>query len=258
MFSLFPSRTVAVELFGFPIHWYGLLYLFSFLIAWYLLPKLQKWRGLSLTNDEWSSVLTAGVLGVLIGGRLGFVLFYEPMMLWMAPWRVFAVWEGGMASHGGFLGVAIALLIVTRANMDRLLRILDVAAVPIAIGLALGRVGNVINQELYGSVTSLPWGITIPGVEGPRHPTHAYAVIKDLFLASVSYLHLRRSSRPGTTIAFMIMLYSVLRFLNEYLRIQPYGYTEVLGLAFTRGQLLTIPLFVAGALLMIYALKRRG
>ncbi|MEI8230558.1 MAG: prolipoprotein diacylglyceryl transferase [Candidatus Peregrinibacteria bacterium] len=248
MFSLFPSRTVALIILGFPVHWYGLLYVFAFLIAWALLPMLQKYRHLSLSNDDWSFILSGAVIGVLAGGRLGYVLFYAPEYFFMHPFQIFAVWNGGMSSHGGFIGVGIALLVVSRMKRIPLLTLLDVIVVPAAIGLACGRVGNFINQELYGIPTSLPWGIAIPGIEGLRHPTQIYAVIKDLFIAGVCFLHLRRSrdTSPGGTFALFLILYGALRFLMEYLRVQDYSGITLGVVTLTRGQLLTIPLIIVG------------
>lgn len=241
--TFFPSREVAVEIFGFGIHWYGLLYLAAFLNAWWMLPRIQKHRGLSLSKEEWSSVVTAALLGVIIGGRLGYVLFYDLGYFLSQPLKVIAVWEGGMSSHGGFLGVLLALWLNLRHKNFDLYAFADIVTVPIAIGLACGRVGNFINLELYGTVTSLPWGIEIPGVEGLRHPTQLYAVFKDLFIALICYIHLLRSPiSSGKTMALFLMLYGSLRFTLEFLREQDVD--PILGLS--RGQLLTLPLIAIG------------
>lgn len=246
MIDLFPSREVAFVLAGFPVHWYGLLYFAGFLIAWFLLPRLQRLRGLHLTGDDWSSLLSWGVVGVIVGGRLGYVLFYDPRYFLAHPADIVAVWKGGMSSHGGFIGVTLALLWALRARRGQLLRIADVVVVPVAIGLALGRFGNFINQELYGTVTSLPWGIEIPGVEGARHPTQLYAVAKNLFIALSCFLFLRRSFyRPGRVFALFLLLYGVLRFLIEFVRDQGPAFQGPL----SEGQVLTIPVFLAGVLL---------
>lgn len=257
MISFFPSRIVAVSLFGFNVHWYGIMYFLAFVIAWFLVPRLQKKRGLSFSSDEWSGLLTAAVLGVIIGGRLGFVLFYEPAYFLANPLKILAVWEGGMASHGGFLGVAIAMWFQLRGKgMDTFFRVADVVTMPIAIGLMLGRLGNFINLELYGTVTDIPWAIAIPGVEGLRHPTQIYAMIKDAFLAGVCFWHLSgfKSVKPGITFSMFLMLYGVLRFIVEIYRDQTN--VDMYGVL-SEGQVLTIPLFLTGLGLFLWILKRK-
>lgn len=258
MLELFPSRAVAVSVFGFGIHWYGILYVLAFLLAFLILPRIQRYRSLSLSRDEWSAVLTAGILGVLLGGRLGFVLFYHPLYYATHPLEVFAVWRGGMSSHGGFLGVGIAFLLVCRRMRIPLLALLDVVVVPAALGLALGRVGNFINQELYGTVTTLPWGIVIPGVEGLRHPVQLYAVLKDLCIAAVCFWHLRRTQAraPGGTFAVFLMLYGLLRFLLEYVRAQEIAPLTFGSISLTIGQLYTIPILVVGCALFFFSPMR--
>lgn len=253
MLDLFPSRAVAVSVFGFGIHWYGILYVLAFLLAFMILPQIQRYRSLALSRDEWSGVLTAGILGVLLGGRLGFVLFYHPLYYFAHPLELFAVWRGGMSSHGGFLGVGLALLLVCRQMRIPLLALLDVAVVPAALGLALGRVGNFINQELYGSITTLPWGIAIPGVEGLRHPTQLYAVLKDLSIAAACFWHLRRTQAraPGGTFAVFLMLYGTLRFLLEYVRAQDISPLAIGGITLTIGQLYTLPILLVGCVLWV-------
>ncbi|TSC79388.1 MAG: phosphatidylglycerol:prolipoprotein diacylglycerol transferase [Candidatus Peregrinibacteria bacterium Gr01-1014_25] len=259
MLALFPSRTVAVSVLGFPIHWYGILYACGFALAWVLLPRLQRHRGLTWLRGDFEHLLAAGVLGVLLGGRLGFVLLYEPRYFLAHPLEILSVWNGGMASHGGFVGVALALFLVMRGRERDLLKIADIAVVPIALGLALGRLGNFINQELYGIPTALPWGIMIPGVEELRHPTALYAIGKDLLIALVCFAHLRRSgSRVGGTAGLFLLLYGMLRFGLEFLRDQPYGWIDFGVASLTPGQVFTIPLIAAGAALWVYAGRRRG
>lgn len=252
MISLFPSRTVAINLFGFSIRWYGLLYLFSFLLAFVLIPRLQKYRDLHLSRDEWSRIISAAVIGVIVGGRLGFVLFYQPAYYLAHPLEIVAVWNGGMASHGGFIGVTLALLWVLRKySWEEILRIADVIAVPIILGLGIGRIGNFINQELYGTVTSLPWGITVPDAEGLRHPIQLYEFGTSLLIAFLCYLHLRHTQqRPGRTLGLFLALYSAVRIPLEFLRIHAFP-SLLLGLY--REQLLTLPLLLIGLFLLLHS-----
>jgi phosphatidylglycerol:prolipoprotein diacylglycerol transferase len=250
MVELFPARNVAVIIAGFPIYWYGILYLLSFVAAAVLLPRLQHLRTLRLSKGEWSDILTWAVVGVLLGGRFGYVLFYRFSDFLGHPAILFDVRSGGMASHGGFVGVALALLWALRCRpWSEKLAIADVAVVPIAIGLAFGRLGNFINQELYGTVTTLPWGMAFPGVDGLRHPTQLYAIAKDIFIALSCFAYLRRTKDtfvPGRALAIFLLLYGVLRFLVEIVRDQTgvamYG-------PLSEGQVLTIPVLLAGLVL---------
>lgn len=255
MIAFFPSRAVALTIGSFSIHWYGLLYLCGFFLAWVLIPRLQKFRKLSVTRDEWGTILSAAVVGVIVGGRLGFVFFYEPVYFLSHPWEILMVWKGGMASHGGFIGVTVALLwTLRRRSWTEIWKIADIIVVPIAIGLALGRVGNFINQELYGIVTDLPWGITVPGEQGLRHPTQLYAVAKDLLIAVVCFVHLFRTRdrmQPGQTFALFLLLYGVLRFLIEFLREQHGEVWELGGLSLSQGQMLTLPVILIGFVMWI-------
>jgi phosphatidylglycerol:prolipoprotein diacylglycerol transferase len=257
MISLFPTRQVAIQVFEFSIYWYGLLYLLAFLLVYVLISKLQHYRSLSLDKDVVSSLLSWAIGGVIVGGRMGYVLFYEYAYFSENTLEIFAVWNGGMSSHGGFIGVAIALGIALKKRGVPLLPFLDVITVPIALGLACGRLGNFINWELYGSVSTLPWAMAIPGVEGLRHPTFFYALAKNLLIAAVCYRHLRLSyPRPGETFAMFLLLYGVLRFAVEYFRDQPYGWIDLGILSLTTGQLLTIPLILIGLISFLMVGRR--
>lgn len=254
---VFPSRQVAIEVFGFAIHWYGLLYLLGFLVAYTLIKRLQRYRALALSNDDVSSVLSWAVVGVILGGRLGYVLFYEPMYFLQNPAEIIAVWHGGMASHGGFIGAGLALWYILWKKHIPLLSFLDIATVPVALGLFFGRFGNFINWELYGTVTNVPWAMAIPGVEGLRHPTFFYAMIKNACIAMVCFSALRSARvQEGMPFALFLLLYGLLRFTVEFYREQPHGFTEIAGVSLSRGQVLTIPLILAGAILVLW-LRRK-
>jgi phosphatidylglycerol---prolipoprotein diacylglyceryl transferase len=257
MISFFPERAVALQVFGFQIHWYGLMYLFAFLLAAALLPRLQKYRGMSLTRDEWLELVTWSVLGVVIGGRLGYVLFYQPAFFLRNPAEIFMVWNGGMAFHGGLLGVSVVLSYICWKKKYAMLRIADIVVVPVALGLALGRIGNFVNGELYGTITTLPWGMEFPGVEGLRHPNQLYECLYSLVIALCGYLHLRLApkARPGKTFALFLILYGIFRFLTEYVRVQDYALTMLGPLTLTRGQLLNIPVLIAGIVLWLWLSK---
>ncbi len=251
MIHFLPSRPVVLELFGFSIHWYGLLYVLSFVIALTLLPRLQRLRGLDLSRDTWLDIVAWSVAGVLVGGRLGFVLLYEPRYFLEHPLHVFAVWEGGMASHGGFIGVSLVILYISWKNSMNVWQLADIATVPGAIGLGLGRIGNFINQELYGTVTTLPWGVVFPDAIGPRHPIQIYDFFLMSCIAGICLLMLRKGipAQRGRIFAIFLMLYGIIRFCLEYVRAQDYPFTVIGPIVLTRGQLFTLPLFFFGVLL---------
>ncbi len=262
MFSLFPSRAIAFTVGPLAIHWYGIMYLLGFLTGMVLLPRLMQYRGLTLTDKQRESLLLAVFFGVILGGRLGFVLFYGGNFYLQHPLEILAVWHGGMSSHGGFIGVFLALLLYCRRQRISLFALADILVVPVALGLVFGRLGNLINGELYGTVTALPWGMYFPAVEGLRHPTQIYAIIKDLFIASMCFLSLKRTFNAGhwisgRTAALFFMLYAVLRFIVEHFRDQPYGYTDLGIIQLSRGQLLTIPVFAMGIALWFILPRRK-
>lgn len=235
MIVLFPSRTVALQLGLWQLHWYALLYVSAFIMAWYLLPRLAHYRSLYLTKQQWLELVTWALAGVLLGGRLGYVFFYEPVFFLQHPGQIFALWQGGMSAHGGILGVALALWLGCRQLKIDYRRLLDVVVAPAALGLACGRVGNWINQELFISTTA-----------------HLLVIAKDVALAVITFSALRYSKTAGSATAVFLLGYSVLRFFSEYIRIQ-----TVAGLwGLTRGQLLTIPLFLSG-LVLAHIVNRR-
>lgn len=258
MIDFLPSRAVALSIVGFDIHWYGLLYLLGFALAAVLLPTLQKYRGLSLDRDTWMSLLSWSVIGVIVGGRLGYVLFYESAYFMSHPAEIIAVWKGGMSFHGGLLGVVIVIGLFCRARKISLWAIGDTIVVPVAIGLALGRLGNFINQELYGTVTALPWGMAFPGADGLRHPLQLYGIAKDLLIAGFCFWHLQatRMKSVGKTGALFLILYGIGRFLLEFIREQQYASTDFLWISLTRGQLLTLPLFITGVIVWTFLTRR--
>ncbi|MEQ1849064.1 MAG: prolipoprotein diacylglyceryl transferase [Candidatus Peribacteraceae bacterium] len=259
MLDLFPSREVLLSIGPLSVHWYGVMYAIAFLLGLFLLRRLLPYRSLLLSKQQIDKLFVWIVLGVVLGGRLGFVLFYGDASYLSEPLRILAAWEGGMSSHGGFIGVTIALLLFCRRNKVSLLSLTDVLVVPIALGLMLGRIGNLINGELFGTVTSVPWAMSFPHAEGLRHPTQIYATLKDLFIALVCFGHLRmtaKTEKPGGTTATFLLLYGLLRFCLEYFREQSYAGTELAGVILSRGQLLTLPILLLGVAVFLWSRRK--
>ena len=258
--QFFPTRQIFFEAGPIAVHWYGVMYLLAFLFAWYAIPRLAKIKRYAFTPEDMGNLLFAGILGTIIGGRLGYVLFYAPEYFGEHPLEILMLWNGGMSSHGGMIGVAIAVILQHRRMHDAisLWQLGDLLAIPIAIGLALGRLGNFINLELYGPITTMPWGIVVPGVEGVRHPAQMYAMVKDLVIAGIctwSFFHVRRD---GMTLGIFFILYGMLRFAIEYFRIETAQGFDAGLLHITRGQLLTLPVFVIGVLILWKKSRSRG
>lgn len=254
MVHLFPSRAIALSLGPVSVHWYGVMYALAFLIGMAMLPALLRIVRLPLTSRDRENLVLAVFLGVLMGGRLGYVVFYGAGYYVQHPLEILAVWQGGMASHGGFIGVAIALYLFCRKRGVELLRLSDAVMIPVAIGLGLGRIGNFINQELYGTVTTLPWGFAFPGASGLRHPIQLYDFAFQMCIALSCFLVLKREYAPGYVTGLFLTLYSVTRFLLEYIREQ----NGVFFGPFSEGQWLTIPLFIAGVYLLRSASRSTG
>jgi phosphatidylglycerol---prolipoprotein diacylglyceryl transferase len=258
MLQIMPTRAIALRVGPISLYWYGILYAVAFVTCVRLAKSLQKYSTLTLTKSQWSTLFTFVCVGVLAGGRIGYIVLYEPMQFIANPIMAVKVWQGGMSFHGGLIGVGILLYVFCRQHSVSFLRLLDVLSAPIAIGLVFGRIGNFINLELYGPITTLPWGISIPGVEGLRHPTPLYAVIKDLILALLCYTALKKTgtSTPGLASALLLIGYAVLRFCIEFVRVPTHSTFTVLGIELTRGQLYSIPLACIGIAIVCYRQKR--
>ncbi|MCB5269420.1 MAG: prolipoprotein diacylglyceryl transferase, partial [Candidatus Cloacimonadaceae bacterium] len=176
----------------FHIRWYGLFYVLSFVLAYFLYRHMLKLKGIKMPREQYESAIFYVMLGVILGGRLGYVLFYNFLYYLQHPLEVFAVWEGGMSFHGGALGVIVAGLMFCRKHKYSFADLADAAIPLVAAGLALGRLGNFINAELWGRVSTLPWAMVFPGAgDLPRHPTQLYEMLTEgVLLGLISYLML--------------------------------------------------------------------
>ena len=259
---------VALQVGPLAIHWYGLTYLAGFaLFMWLGTLRLAHEPYASLRGGQaWSrkdveDILFLGVLGVIVGGRLGYCLFYKPEYYAAHPLEVFAVWQGGMSFHGGMLGVAAAMLWYAHSRHRPWLQVVDFVAPCVPTGLAAGRIGNFINGELWGRFASpdLPWAMVFPqsGSMQPRHPSQIYQfLLEGLLLFMLLWLYARRPRKRGEVAAAFLVGYGVLRFTAEYFR-EPDSYLGLLSLGLSMGQWLCLPMIAAGAALWLWA-QRAG
>lgn len=243
---------VAISIGSFGIRWYGLMYLIGFVTALWLGRRraaTETWRGWS--PREMDDVLFYGVLGVIIGGRLGYVFFYKPGYYLSNPLEIFYVWQGGMSFHGGFLGVLVAMLLFARKTNKSWLGVMDFLAPLVPPGLAAGRLGNFINAELWGRQTDVPWAMVFPSVDDqPRHPSQLYEFALEGVVLFVLLWWYSKKPRPvGAVSAVFLIGYGVARFIVEYSR-EPDSFLGILALGFTMGQWLSLPMIVVGAWLL--------
>ena len=250
---------VAVSLGPIAIRWYGLMYLAAFGLFFVLgryRAKRDDWRGISYTLID--DLLFFGVLGVVLGGRLGYVLFYKPGYYVAHPLEIFAVWQGGMAFHGGFLGVLAAMWWIARKHGIRWLALTDFIAPLIPCGLAAGRMGNFINGELWGRPTDMPWAIIFAqGGPVPRHPSQLYQfALEGLLLFAILWLYSTGRRPAGAVSGAFLVGYGVFRFSAEYFR-EPDNFLGLPALDLSMGQWLSLPMIAAGAGLLAWAYGRR-
>ncbi|TEA78166.1 prolipoprotein diacylglyceryl transferase [Allopusillimonas ginsengisoli] len=249
---------IALQIGPIAVHWYGLMYLIGFALVW----VLGRWRirngKTTLTLRDLEDIIFYCVLGVVIGGRLGYVLFYKPGDYLANPIEIFYVWQGGMSFHGGLIGVIIVLLIFARNRGRKLLEIGDFVAPLIPLGLAAGRLGNFINGELWGRPTSLPWGMVFPQTNDSiaRHPSQLYEMGLEGFALFALVWWFARKPRPvGQVSAVFLMGYGLFRFLVEFTR-EPDYFLGLLAGGLTMGQLLSLPMIVVGAVIFYLSAKK--
>lgn len=246
---------VAIDLGVIQIHWYGLMYLIGFAIAWALARLRATSKGFYKAQVE--DLLFYSALGVIIGGRLGYALFYDLAANLDNPTNVLKIWQGGMSFHGGLLGVLLAMWLFTRKSGKSFFEITDFIAPMVPLGLLFGRIGNFINGELWGKVSEVPWAMVFPGAGAlPRHPSQLYQGLMEGLLLFILLWWFSSKPRPRAAVSGLFLAgYGAFRFMVEFVRVPDpqYGY-----LAFdwlTMGQVLCLPMILAGIAMMIWAYK---
>ncbi|HLX22931.1 MAG TPA: prolipoprotein diacylglyceryl transferase [Usitatibacter sp.] len=241
------------------VRWYGLMYVVAF-IAFIVLGKWRVRHGLGngLTERDVDDMLLYGVVGVILGGRLGYVLFYKPEFYFQNPFEMVKIWTGGMSFHGGFIGVLVGVAVYCRLHRLRWLSTMDFIAPLTPIGLAAGRLGNFINGELPGRPTDLPWGMWFPQTDPDRiarHPSQLYQFGGEgLLLFAILWLYSSKPRPAGAVSGAFLVGYGTLRFLVEFTR-QPDDFLGLLALGLSMGQWLSLPMIVIGIAMMLWAYR---
>ncbi|MDO9025529.1 prolipoprotein diacylglyceryl transferase [Zwartia sp.] len=254
----FPNiDPIALRLGPVAIHWYGLMYLVAFGSAWLLGRWRIKHHKTTLTLRDLEDLIFYGVLAVVAGGRLGYVLFYKPAYYLAHPLEVFYLWEGGMSFHGGLLGVVLMIVWLARSRGYPLLAVGDFVSTLIPLGLATGRLGNFINGELWGRTSTLPWAMVFPqsGDGLARHPSQLYQLgLEGLALFVLVWWFAHKPRPMGQVTAVFLMGYGFFRFLAEFAR-EPDNFLGLLAAGLTMGQWLSLPMIAVGLGLFVWAKK---
>ncbi|MDQ2165882.1 MULTISPECIES: prolipoprotein diacylglyceryl transferase [Vibrio] len=256
-FIQFPNiDPVLIAIGPISIRWYGLMYLVGFVFAMWLANRRADKPNSGWTREQVSDLLFAGFLGVVIGGRVGYVLFYNFDLFLQDPLYLFKVWTGGMSFHGGLLGVISAMCWYARKNNRTFFGVADFVAPLVPFGLGMGRLGNFMNSELWGRVTDVPWAIIFPnGGPLPRHPSQLYEFfLEGIVLFIILNLFIRKNRPIGSVSGLFLIGYGTFRFLVEYVR-EPDAQLGLFAGFISMGQILSLPMIIVGALMMVWAYK---
>lgn len=245
---------VAFSIIGIRVHWYGIAYLVGIILGIYFISILNK-KDKVFSSKAFDDLVLYIVFGIVIGGRLGYVLFYHTNWIWKSPMDLFKIWQGGMSFHGGLVGVIISISILCRRYKINLLKSFDQIACVAPIGLFFGRIANFINAELYGRVTNVSWGVIFPNSYLPRHPTQLYEATLEggvLFIITMMlYCKTNISkNKPGFISGIFLSIYSIVRIVIEYYR-EPDSHLGFIIQQITMGQILSIPVLLLGIYLIL-------
>ncbi len=241
------------------VRWYGLMYLIAFLLANWLANRAADKPGSGWTREQVSDLMFYGFLGVVLGGRIGYVLFYQ-FGAWLDdPTYLFRIWEGGMSFHGGVLGVLTAMAIFARKTGKNFLQLGDFVVILLPLGLGAGRIGNFINAELWGRPSEVPWAVLFPNAGAlPRHPSQLYEFLLEGLVLFVMLVLYRRQQPPAGAVGGLFLLgYGCFRFFVEFFR-EPDAHLGLLSLGMSMGQWLCVPMILTGLGLIIWGYQRRA
>ncbi|HTZ65986.1 MAG TPA: prolipoprotein diacylglyceryl transferase [Roseiarcus sp.] len=261
----FPAiNPVLVQWGPLAIRWYALAYIAGLVLGWLLIRRIvsddRYWNGQKRPRaDSIDDLLVYCAFGVIIGGRLGDVLFYDPQYYFSHPIEIFKIWKGGMAFHGGLIGALIGVLLFCRRYKAPPLTVLDLCCLVAPIGIFLGRIANFIRPELWGRPTNVPWAVVFPGTDGqPRHPSQIYEALLEGLLAFVILYALSQMGalrRPGLLTGVFAIVYGAARIFSEFFR-EPDPRLEDLGRGLTMGMVLSLPLILVGVGILAWSYRR--
>lgn len=248
---------IALQLGPIAIHWYGLMYLLGFTLVWLAGNWRIKHGKTTFTSKDLEDLIFYCVFGVVIGGRLGYTLIYQPSYYLQHPIEILYVWQGGMAFHGGLIGVLVVLALFARLRHYRFLEIGDFLAPLIPLGLAVGRLGNFINGELWGRPSSLPWAMVFPQADQQtRHPSQLYEMgLEGIALFLILWIFARKPRPVGQISALFLTLYGCFRFTVEYTR-EPDDFLGLLSAGLSMGQWLSLPMIFGGLILFVWSSRQ--
>jgi len=242
------------------VHWYGIMYLVGFSAAWWLGMRRARKPDSGWTPDQMSDLIFYGALGAVLGGRIGYTIFYVGDRFLADPMMIFRVWEGGMSFHGGFLGVMFAMFVYAQKQKRKFFDVMDFLAPLTPIGLGMGRLGNFINGELWGRVTDVPWAMVFPGAgDRPRHPSQLYEFFLEGIVLFLIVWFFSAKKRPRMAVSGLFALcYGIFRFLIEFVR-QPDSQLNFIAFGWlTMGQLLSTPMIILGVGLLWWAYNKNA
>ena len=244
---------IMFELFSIKLYWYGFMYALSFIIIDYLIVTASKNKKIILSKDQAEKFTIVILIFAILGGRIGYILFYDFNYYSSNIIKVFYLWEGGMSFHGGLIGVAVGAFYLANQNALKFFEIADIVCLYAPIGLFFGRVGNFINSELYGIKTSGSWGVVFPVIDSyPRHPSMLYeALLEGVILFIILFIINQKKVFSGIISGYFLLFYGIFRFFVEFVRLPDAHIGYIYYDWVTMGQLLTIPMLVIG-LILIY------
>lgn len=253
---IFPNiNPVAFSVGPFDIHWYALSYVLSIIIGWFYARKIIEKFAINISLQTLESFITWAILGIIIGGRLGYVLLYDPVKYFLDPLKILKTYEGGMSFHGGLIGLLISSYLFCYKHKISFLLLSDILAIVAPIGLFLGRIANFINGELYGRITNTPWGIVFPNSDlQTRHPSQLYeaffeGIILFIILSYATFWH-KTIKTLGLNSSIFLIFYSIFRIIIEMFR-EPDFHLGFIFYNVTMGQILSIPMLIIGIYLLV-------